>query len=79
MKKFEDFIKSNELLYKDILYEVDKMSGHGLLRIFLSPAEIKACNQMVKLGYLDKGISDEKNGTTAFFITRKGEEYLENA
>ena len=51
------------------------MRGHGLLRIFLSPAEIKACNQMVKLGYL----SDEKNGTTAFFITRKGEEYLENA
>jgi len=33
---------------------------------------------MVKLGLLDKGINDAKHGTTVFFITREGENYLEN-
>lgn len=65
-------------LYKKILSEIDTISpGNGLLRIFLSKSEIKACNQMVKLGYLDKGLSGEKNGTTAFFITSEGEKYLD--
>lgn len=65
-------------IYIKILSEIDNMTpGVGLLRIFLSTSEIKACNQMVKLGYLDKGLSCEKHGTTAFFITKKGENYLD--
>ena len=63
--------------YVDILQEIDSSNGFGVLRKFLSKNEIKNCNQLVKLGYLSKGKSDEKNGSIAFFITKEGENFLE--
>lgn len=63
--------------YYHILFEISLLNGYGLLRKFLSKDEIKLCNELVKLEYLHKGKSDEKNGTTAFYITKKGEKYLE--
>lgn len=32
---------------------------------------------MVKLGYLYKSKNDEKNATISFYMTREGENYLE--
>lgn len=49
-----------------------------LLRIFLNSNDIKVANKLVKNGYLEKGKYDAKHGTTMFFITRKGELYLDN-
>lgn len=38
-----------------------------ILRKFMSSNEIKVANRLVKKGKLQKGISDEKNGTTQFY------------
>ena len=77
IKSYQDFSNNDDFIR--ILSEIDNMSnGNGLLRIFLSSSDIKICNKMVKLGLLDKGINDAKHGTTVFFITREGENYLEN-
>ena len=50
--------------------------GTGVLRKFMSTDEIRMSNQLVKEGLFDKGIADEKNGTTAYFLTYKGNKSL---
>ena len=59
-------------------YLNSQMNRGGVLRILLTSDEIKVANKLVKKGLIDKGISDAKNGTTIFYINRKGEQYLEN-
>lgn len=63
--------------YQQILMEIYLSHGNGVLRKFLSKDEIKLCNQLTKSGFLVKGKSDEKNGSVAFYITKKGENLLE--
>lgn len=62
-------------IYKKLLSEI--YSNESILRLFLSKEEIKACNKMIKLGYIYKGKRDEKNATTSYYITKEGENYLE--
>lgn len=62
-------------IYKKILSEID--TNESVLRIFLSKEEQKACRQMIKLGYIYGSKRDEKNATISYFITKKGEEYLQ--
>jgi len=64
-------------IYKKILSEIDLTNGQGTLRLFMSTDEKKACNKMIKLGYIVKGKTDEKNSTISYYITKKGEDYLE--
>lgn len=52
--------------------------SQGILRLFLSTKSITICNKLVKLGYADKGKNDMKNGTVMYYITRNGEQFLEN-
>lgn len=68
--------KMKNELYIKLLSEMDRMNGNGLLRLFLSSDEKKACNEMFKLGYIIKGKTEEKNSTLAYYITREGENYL---
>jgi len=52
--------------------------GTGTIRKFLSKNEIKIANSLVKKEFISKGTSDEKGGSTAFFIEISGKFYLEN-
>jgi len=63
--------------YKKILSEIVSLKGAGLIRMFLTSNEKKVCNQMIKLGYIYISKNDEKNATSAYYITKEGEEYLE--
>lgn len=67
-----------ELNASEISLLTETYLTNGLLRIFLSSNDIKIANKLVKNEYLSKGKYDAKNGTTMFFISRKGELYLEN-
>ena len=60
-----------------ILTEIESSSS-GVYRKFMTTDEIKLCNKLVKDGMLYKGKPDEKNATIAFFITKKGSNWLEN-
>ncbi len=51
---------------KDFLVNV--IGSDGVLRKFLSSEDIKKANNLVKLGVLEKGTSDEKNGTKQFYV-----------
>lgn len=64
-------------IYKKILSEIELTNNQGLLRLFMSTDEKKACNEMIKLGYIVKGKPDGRNSTTAYYITKKGEDYLD--
>ena len=62
----------------DFLQYLNSQINRGsVLRILLTSDEIKVANKLVKKGLIDKGISDAKNGTTIFYINRKGEQYLD--
>lgn len=77
LKKYDDFIITNdEIVFLEYLHS--QINNDGVLRIFLSSDEIKIANKLVKKGLIDKGISDAKNGTTIFFINRKGQQCLQN-
>ena len=65
-------------IYKKILSEIELSNNQGLLRLFMSTDEKRACNEMIKLGYIVKGRPDGRNSTIAYYITKKGENYLEN-
>jgi len=71
-------INEENKLYIWVLREVYDTNGLGLTRNFLSAKVIKACDELVKEGYLQKGKSDEKNSTVSYFLTSKGSEYLDN-
>ena len=43
----------------------------GLLRKLMDTNERKLANQLVKRGLLDKGTSDDKQGTVCFFTSYK--------
>lgn len=62
-------------IYKKILSEI--YANESVLRLFLSKEEQKACRQMIKLGYIYSGKRPEKNATVSYYITKKGEDYLE--
>jgi hypothetical protein len=72
-----EIFDDKNLIYKKILSEIDLSNGQGTLRLFMSSDEKKACNEMIKLGYIIKGKSPEKNSTVSYYITKKGENYLE--
>jgi hypothetical protein len=58
-----------------ILIEIESSSS-GIYRKFMTTDEIKICNKLVKDDMLYKGKPDEKNATIAFYITKKGSEWL---
>jgi len=68
----------NENEIKFLEYLDNQINNRGVLRIILSSDEIKYANKLFKMGLIDKGISDDKNGTTVFYINQKGQQYLQN-
>lgn len=47
-----------------------------ILRKFLDSKEIKIANNLVKLRLVDKGISDDKQNSVCYNISRIGSKYL---
>lgn len=70
-------LNKEEIELLSYIYDLN-MRKSNLLRIFMSSSEIKIANKLVKLGLLWKGMNDAKGGTTAYFITRDGEKFLED-
>jgi len=68
----------NENEIKFLEYLDNQINNRGVLRIILSSDEIKYANKLFKMGLIDKGISDDKNGTTVFYINQKRKQYLQN-
>lgn len=67
-----------ESVRKSLLENAFSNRGTGILRKFMSTDEKKMSNELVKEGLFDKGIADEKHGTTAYFLTYKGNKSLNN-
>lgn len=71
-------LNKEEIDFLDEVNQVNQDEGYGILRKILGSHEIKIANRLVKMGYLDKGIADDKRGGVAYFITTAGSLYLKN-
>lgn len=68
-KEFEEL----EIIKNNILTKLNNGScSIGLVRLNLTPIEIKACNQLIKGGYLMKGRDKNNSATLTYYLTDKG-------
>ena len=64
-------------LYKEELELLEEIyKSKQVLRKFLDSREIRVANNLVKLKLIDKGISDDKQSSVCYNISRTGSKYL---